>query len=110
MDLNELKKLLTDSHERFIVIEEGKPAYVLMGFEAYRTLKGQSLKDSQFGALSSVSPRPDRVDMVNAELEAERIRAKELAAKMAMSQTVPPIEKRSDASDYSRIRLEDLPL
>ncbi|MBI2054819.1 MAG: hypothetical protein HYT39_01835 [Candidatus Sungbacteria bacterium] len=106
MDFNEVKKWLNDPSERFVFIEDGKPAYVAMGFEAYQALKG------------GVKPNPinsgkakDQTDVVNANLEAERVRAKDLVAKMSMEFPRSTREAEAeDAEEMPRVRLEDLPL
>lgn len=106
MDFNEIKKWLTDPAERFVFIEEGKPAFVVMGLDAYRKLKGQNVKDMASGA----PKMGGQEDMINAELEAERLKAKELAAKMAMDGGRASEPEAPSFTDPSRIRLEDLPL
>lgn len=106
MDFNEVKKWLTDPTERFVFIEEGKPAFVVMGLDAYRKLKGQNVKDTT----PSASKMGSQEDMINAELEAERLKAKELAAKMTMDSGRASEPEAPTFADPSRIRLEDLPL
>lgn len=103
MDFNELKKWLNDPLERFVFIEDGKPSYVVMGFEAYKSLKGNR------------GPNPkgpdkvrDQTDAVNANLEIERSLSRDLAAKMAME--FPVSTRETEAEETPRIRLEDLPL
>lgn len=109
MNLSELGKLITDPHERVIVVEEGKPAYVVMGLEAYHSLKGG--KSSPLPMPRQAPSEEPAMERVNAELELERLRAKELAARLSMAAAQRPEPKASDAPlDYSQIRLEDLPL
>ena len=111
MELNDIKKWMGDPNERFIFVEDGAPRYVLMGFEAYRALKGSRSS----GAQSVVADQPfsagdEPLAKANAELEAERLRAQqELAAKMAMDAAVYEAPRRP-MRDPAEIRLEDLPL
>ncbi|MBI2096570.1 MAG: hypothetical protein HYT40_00190 [Candidatus Sungbacteria bacterium] len=102
MELNDIKKWLTDPGERFIFIEEGEPAYVVLGFEAYKILKGGK------GGQNLAMPPEDPIDLANARLEIERAKAKELAAKLSMPKAEP--EEEIEMRDPAEIRLEDLPL
>ena len=110
MNLSELGKLISDPRERVIMVEEGKPTYVVMGLEAYHSLKG-----SWSGPVApSLAPRvaskeEPPMERINAELEAERLRAKELAARLSMTARSEPKGPPAEP-DYSQIRLEDLPL
>jgi PHD/YefM family antitoxin component YafN of YafNO toxin-antitoxin module len=107
MDSREIQKWLSDPHERVVFIEEGKPAFVAMGFEAYQRLKGQHhIKDSLPVAFHTGAQE----ELINAELEAERLRARELAAKMAMDTSREERGGGEEAEAAPRIRLEDLPL
>lgn len=119
MNISELRQLLTSPHERVVVVEEGEPALVVMGLEAYKTLKGQGETKGQWPTRASGETAAEikretlrtaeaRDESVNAALEAERLRARELAAKLAMESAVESFKKPEDV--YSRIRLEDLPL
>src|SRR3989344_1427145 len=92
MDFNEIKKWLNDPSERFVFIEDGKPSYVAMGFEAYQTLKGGAKQNP-----TNSGKVKDQTDIVNANLEAERVRAKDLAAKMAME--FPRSVRETDIED-----------
>ena len=106
MDFNEIKEWLSYPAERFVFIEDGKPAFVAMGFEAYRGLRA-GLKPNP----SNPGRAKDTMELVNANLEAERLRARELATKLAMSEPRPVSQVvMSDAEDMPRVRLEDLPL
>lgn len=109
MDLNEIKKWLTDPEERFIFIEDGKPAYVIMGFDAYTGLKGQSTERKETPR-NSASLASEPLDLANARLELERIKTQELAAKLSMDREEQRRETPRPAREQSEIRLEDLPL
>ncbi len=105
MDLNEIKKWLTDPSERFVFVEDGKPAYVIMGFEAYRGLKGAPAERNP-EVLMAEKPM-EQFDLANARLELERIKTQELAVKLSMDREArAPVMPR----ESSEIRLEDLPL
>lgn len=125
MDLKDIRDLLSDPNERVIIIEEGKAASVLMGLEAYRSLKREKHSKAEAPkaapAGSRSQPEEPSLSRVNAELETDRLKARELAARLAMEASRPEGEPRqtpgrpevrlADApEDYSRIRLEDLPL
>ena len=88
------------SGERYIIVEGGKPRFVLLSFEDYSALAGTS------GGLSNPSHSPARVDLeaANAELQAVRQRS---------GADMPPEALPAAASlvpDPLSIRLEDLPL
>lgn len=103
MDFNDIKKWLNDPAERFVFIEDGKPSVVAMGFEAYRSLKGATRPSPEM--------TKDPMDFVNANLEAERIRARELATKLSMGESRrTPEVLLEEAEEMPRVRLEDLPL
>jgi len=108
MDLNEIKKWLTDPSERFVFIEDGKPAYVIMGFEAYRGLKGGSTGANP--AAPSPAKSEDQLDLANARLELERIKTQELAARLSMDGRDEDRRAQVLPRDPAEIRLEDLPL
>lgn len=88
-------------------MENGKPVMVLMGMEAYRELKRQNPQSS-----IEIQPVADQADIVNAKLEEERLRAKELALRFSMEPARLEIKPAAEpvAAEPSRIRLEDLPL
>ena len=93
----ELKPLM-ENGERYIVVEEGRPAYVLLRFPDYARLVGGGRRGS------AVAGEPETA-RVNAELEAIRHEAIELPTKLAAAPVALPM-----APDPSSIRLEDLPL
>ncbi|MBI3627708.1 MAG: hypothetical protein HY220_03135 [Candidatus Sungbacteria bacterium] len=109
MDFNEIKKWLTDSSERFIIVEDGRPAFVVMGAEGYRALKGGAKK---FDLPRREDPMKTEmeVEAANARLEADRLRAKDLAAKMAMDTALRSFGQSMESEERKEIRLEDLPL
>ena len=89
--------------ERYIVVEGGRPEYVVMNFADYVALmasgkKGNSDRDRDGQVFSS----PD-VSRANAELE--EIRARESEFKTALADAGVPL-----APDPTTIRLEDLAL
>ncbi|MBI4134974.1 MAG: hypothetical protein HY471_02620 [Candidatus Sungbacteria bacterium] len=113
MDYQTIAKWLTNPRERCIIVENGKPVLVIMGMEAYQELKGEEEKPQVSG-----SSTKDAADMVNAKLEEERLKARELAARLSMEAPRPEAALRAETSprpepvlsEPSRIRLEDLPL
>jgi len=109
MDLNEIKNWLTDPSERFIFVENGKPSHVLLGFEAYVSLKGDKGRTPGIFSQAAETPR-DPIDLANARLELERIKTQELAAKLSMDGASPRTEEPKSPREPAEIRLEDLPL
>lgn len=112
MNFEDIKKLIQDPMERVVVVEEGEPVFVVMGYPAYRAIKPVTPK-AVLGSTLPSETADEVEELVNAELEAQRMRAKELAAKMAMA--APQAEQELPTAttsfpDPSRIRLEDLPL
>jgi hypothetical protein len=112
MDFSDIKNWVSDPSERFIVIEDGKPQFVILSFDAYKNLKGERTSPFSIGQHNRRSTDRPRVENdVNEELEAERIRMmqQDLIAKMSMhedeTESIPHIPR-----DPSEIRLEDLPL
>lgn len=104
IDMFEQFKSIMQNGERYIVVEGGKPEYVVMNFADYVALaasgkKGNPGHDRGSGQVFS---SPD-VSRANAELE--EIRAGEREFKTALADAA-----MTTAPDPTAIRLEDLPL
>lgn len=84
--------------ERYILVEHGKPAFVLMPFADYRELR-QSSGENRPGPMPAVSR-----DLFRANAELEEVRAR--AADLGVPEYIPEVKN----SDPSSIHLEDLPL
>lgn len=87
-------KSIIQAGERYIVVEDGKPQYVIMRFSDYVVLAGSH---------SSSHPIAREADLgsVNAEFQANRVRVADAPAELLPTGTVP---------DPTGIRLEDLAL
>lgn len=46
MDINEIKNLIEKDGGRFIIVENGKPLLVVMGFEDYKKILEKIVKNS----------------------------------------------------------------
>lgn len=96
-------KGIMQNGERYIVVESGRPEYVVMNFADYVALVASGKKGNPgHGRSEQIFSSPD-VGRANAELE--EIRARESEFKTALADSVMPM-----APDPTTIRLEDLPL
>lgn len=105
---DQLKPLMQNG-ERYIVVEGGRPEYVLMRFADYATLAAglpvrQAGRTGNPGHHAPRSVRTDEWERANAELEEVRNTEADLRTASLIQESVPP------AQDPTTIRLEDLPL
>ncbi|RJQ36000.1 hypothetical protein C4552_04900 [Candidatus Parcubacteria bacterium] len=96
--LDDLTSLIRNG-ERYIIVEGGKPRYVLLSFDDYRALVGGAGNSTA----SAPAVRAD-LDLANAELQAARQRPSADIPPEALPMAV------AAAPDPLSIRLEDLPL
>ena len=96
---DQLKPLIQNG-ERYIVVEGGRPEYVLMRFDDYSTLV-KSKRSNPGGSASARSPA--EWERANAELEERRSPAETFHSEFTAEALTP-------SPDPTTIRLEDLPL
>lgn len=94
-------KGIMQNGERYIVVESGKPEYVLMSFVDYVALVAAG-QGSNPGHGSSV--RTEELSAANAELEEVQAYAQGFKSELAGLPVITP------SADPTTIRLEDLPL
>lgn len=97
-------KTLMQSGERYIIVEGGRPEYVLMRFPDYALLAGRRDFTSPLADSRHVPPPEHRGEWERANVELEEVSASEPMARTIEFGTPLP------ASDPTTIRLEDLPL
>lgn len=97
---DQLKNIMQNG-ERYIVVENGKPEYVLMGFADYVALVASGRKDNPGHGRGS---KTEELAKANAELEEVRAYTESMNAELAGMPVMTP------AADPATIRLEDLPL
>lgn len=96
---DQLKPLMRNG-ERYIVVESGRPEYVLLRFEDYATLVGRTAVPMGTIREAAASGRSSGWERANAEL-----------AEAGIAEVgIPPGLSGMPASDPTTIRLEDLPL
>ncbi len=99
---DQLKPIMQNG-ERYIVVEGGRPEYVLMRFSDYARIAGHRESTGVRGEYGRApGQNPGEWERANAELE--EVRATEPAARTADFGTAFP------SADPTTIRLEDLPL
>jgi len=94
---DQLKNVMQNG-ERYIVVEGGRPEYVLMHFTDYVALVASGRKEINPG-----KERGDDLSKANAELEEVHSSDHEFRVELAGTPHIP-------AQDPATIRLEDLPL
>ena len=99
MDFTKIKKFVTERGDRFILVENGEPALVLMSFSEYEKLA--ALPHGRNGA----APAEEVLDLPlqKTEWELRDAEETELFADEA-------VEGRSSHTRLEEVRLEDLPL
>lgn len=122
MDFSEIKKFVIERGDRFIMVENGKPAVVLMSFNDYAGLcvspASRAIIPDAAEAfdLSSQADGWDPVEVPETELAAEEAqppaaqrRLDPVRIKSPLATAVPPSAERT-SNGVDQIRLEDLPL
>lgn len=94
---DQLKNIMQNG-ERYIVVEGGRPEYVLMHFTDYVALVASGHKDADSG-----KARGEDLSKANAELEEVHSSNNEFRVELAGTPQIP-------VQDPATIRLEDLPL
>ncbi|MEK9147855.1 MAG: hypothetical protein AAB650_00285 [Patescibacteria group bacterium] len=95
-------KPLMQNGERYVVVEGGRPEYVLMRFQDYAALVGERKNP---GHASPLAGRAGEWESVNAVLEEVGGHQPHFPAESS-----PPSDLPSSHADPTTIRLEDLPL
>lgn len=122
MDFSEIKKFVIERGDRFIMVENGKPAVVLMSFSDYaglcispasRTIIPDAAETFD---LPSQADGWDTVEVSETELVAEEVQPPEaqrrfdpIRSKTPLATAIPPSAERT-YKVVDQIRLEDLPL
>lgn len=68
MDLSEIKNLIEIDGGKFIIVENGKPAMVVMGFEDYKKQLTEK-KNNQAGFRKEERPAPKELESEPLKLE-----------------------------------------
>ncbi len=100
--LDQLKSVMQNG-ERYIVVEDGRPEYVLMHFADYVALVATGKKNHDSGDSRQSRSRGADLDTANAELEEVVAAERDYKVELAQAPGNP-------ALDPTTIRLEDLPL
>lgn len=96
MDFQRIKQHIQSAGDRFVLVEDGEPSLVVMGFREYeRLLQNQG-----------INPQAKGFDLVAASSETERRRQWQEEMNAWEVNDLPVISKKR--SDH--VRLEDLPL
>lgn len=98
-------KPLMQNGERYIVVEGGRPEYVVMRFQDYTALASGRRRDNPGHSASPFEVRHADLANVNAELEEVRLREPEPRPDFPAGLGTPGLP-----ADPATVRLEDLPL
>ena len=99
MDFTKIKKFVTERGDRFILVENGEPALVLMSFSEYEKLAASPQGRNGAAPAEEVLDLP----LQKTEWELRDAEETELFADEA-------VEGRSSHTRLEEVRLEDLPL